>query len=225
MTSETPSPGRFPAALRSSAVARWSHRDPVEGGNPFPLDDYRHEAWDAATCSARDVLVRIDRELGEAEVAGPHPDPYPVRLVALAVSRFDVWARRVQSIVRSPAALRDYEVAHDVCRALARLCSGYMPHGRGRPRLTRAALVACAALGRRGEPRSPSCGRTESHGLRPAAHPAGHLMGWTQCGTSRAPVSLRFSSLQAAVVVLPRWRVVSWRRERDPVSRTSFTNL
>ena len=106
----TSSPGRFPAALRSSAVARWSHRDPVEGGNPFPLDDSRHEAWHAATCSARDVLVRIDRELDEAEEAGPHPDPYPVRLVALAVSRFDVWARRVQSIVRSPAALRDYEV-------------------------------------------------------------------------------------------------------------------
>jgi hypothetical protein len=106
----TSSPGRFPAALRSSAVARWSHRDPVEGGNRLPLDDSRHEAWHAATCSARDVLVRIDRELDEAEEAGPHPDPYPVRLVALAVSRFDVWARRVQSIVRSPAALRDYEV-------------------------------------------------------------------------------------------------------------------
>jgi hypothetical protein len=108
--SETWSPGRFPAALRSSAVARWSHRDPVEGGNPFPLDDPRHEVWDAATCSARDVLVCIDRELDDAEKTGPHPDPYPVRLIALAVSRFDVWARRVWSIVRSPAALRDYEV-------------------------------------------------------------------------------------------------------------------
>jgi len=110
MMSETSSPGGFPAALRSSAVARWSHRDPVEGGNPFPLDDSRHEAWHAATCVALDVLVRIDRELDEAEAAGPHPDPYPVRLVGLAVSRFDVWAGRVQPIVGSPAALRDYEV-------------------------------------------------------------------------------------------------------------------
>jgi hypothetical protein len=110
MMSETSFTGRFPDALRSSAVARWSHRDPVEGGNPFPLHDSRHEAWHAATCSARDVLIRIDRELDEAETVGLHPDPYAVRLVALAVSRFDVWARRVQSIVRSPAALQDYEV-------------------------------------------------------------------------------------------------------------------
>src|SRR4029077_14637201 len=109
MMSGTSSPGRFPAALRSSAVPRWSHRDPVEGGNPFPLDDSRYDAWHTATCVARDVLTRIDRELDEAEQAGPHPDPYPVRLVALAVSRFDVWAKRVQSIVRSHAALRDYE--------------------------------------------------------------------------------------------------------------------
>jgi hypothetical protein len=104
------SPGRFPAALRSSAVARWSHRDPVEGGNPFPLHDARHAVWQAATGSAKDVLVRIDRELDQAEHGGPHPDPYPVRLITLAVSRFDVWARRGQSIVRSPAALQDYEV-------------------------------------------------------------------------------------------------------------------
>jgi hypothetical protein len=109
VSDRSPSQG-FPDALRSSAVARWSHRDPVEGGNPFALDDWRHQAWHAATCAARDMLVRIDREMDEAEQAGPHPDPYPVRLVTLAVSRFDVWARRVQSIVRSPAALRDYEV-------------------------------------------------------------------------------------------------------------------
>ena len=108
--SEASFPGSFPAALRSSSVARWSHRDPVEGGNPFPLDDPRYDTWYAATCFAKDVLVRMDRELDEAEKAGPHPDPYPVRLVALAVSRFDVWARRLQSIVRSPAALMDYEM-------------------------------------------------------------------------------------------------------------------
>jgi len=110
MMSEVSFPDGFPDALRSSAVPRWSHRDPVEGGNPFPLDDARHDAWHRATCSARDVLAQIDRELNAAEQAGPHPDPYPVRVVALAVSRFDVWARRTQSVVRSPAALRDYEL-------------------------------------------------------------------------------------------------------------------
>jgi hypothetical protein len=109
MMSETSSPDGFPDALRSSAVPRWSHRDPVEGGNPFPVDDSRHDVWDIATCSAKDDLVRIDRELDETEEPGPHPDPYPVRLIALAVSRFDVWAGRAQSIVGSPAALRDYE--------------------------------------------------------------------------------------------------------------------
>jgi hypothetical protein len=108
--SATSTSGSFPATLRSSAVARWSHRDPVEGGNPFPPDDLRHEVWHDATRSAKDVLVRTDRDLDEAEKGGPHPDPYSTRVVALAVSRFDVWARRAQSIVRSPAALRDYEV-------------------------------------------------------------------------------------------------------------------
>jgi hypothetical protein len=91
-------------------VARWSHRDPVEGGNPFPQDDSRHDTWHAATCAARDALVRIDRQLDDIERAGPHPDPYPVRLVALAGARFDVWAQRLQSVVRSPGALQDYEV-------------------------------------------------------------------------------------------------------------------
>ena len=66
MFETSPSEG-FPAALRSSAVARWSHRDPVEGGNPFQLDDSRHEVWHAATSSARNALVRIDRQLDEAE--------------------------------------------------------------------------------------------------------------------------------------------------------------
>jgi len=108
-TSTTSFSGSFPAALRSSAVARWSHRDPVEGGNPFSIDDTRYEIWHTATCSARDVLVRTDRDLDEAEEAGTHPDSYPIRVVALAVSRFDVWARRAQAIVRSPAALQDYE--------------------------------------------------------------------------------------------------------------------
>lgn len=107
--SETLLTGRFPAALRAAAAPRWSHRDPVEAGNPFPSEDARHEVWAAATRIAREALVRIDHDLDLVERAGPHPDPYPVRLVALAESRFDVWARRVLSIVSSQAAVADFE--------------------------------------------------------------------------------------------------------------------
>ena len=99
--------GRFPDALRSSAVPRWSHRDPVECVNPFARDDDRHRLWHAATCHARDTLVRIDAEL-EPEQAR-HPRPYPVRLVALAVARFDIWSRRGLAVVGSGGAVPDYE--------------------------------------------------------------------------------------------------------------------
>jgi hypothetical protein len=109
MMSATSSTGSFPTTLRASARPRWSHRDPVEAGNPFPQDDPRHQLWDAATRNARETLVRIDLELDEAEKAGPHPDRYRDRMIALAVSRFDVWARRTQSVVRSAAALDDYQ--------------------------------------------------------------------------------------------------------------------
>ena len=101
--------GEFPEALRTSAVARWSHRDPVEVGNPFSLDDSRHQVWQTATCRAKEALVRIDREIEARESDGAHPDPYAVRLVSLAVARFDVWAKRGLSVVESDATLQDYE--------------------------------------------------------------------------------------------------------------------
>jgi len=109
--SDGPSSGGFPLTLRSGAQPRWSHRDPVEAGNPFPLDDRRHAAWEEATRIAKDALVRIDRVLDDEERSRstPHPDPYPVRLVALAETRFDVWARRALSVVAGQAALTDYE--------------------------------------------------------------------------------------------------------------------
>ncbi len=100
-------PGAFPDTLRSSAVPRWSHRDPVECGNPFASDDDRHPVWHGATGHAKDTLVRLDAGLegGQAD----HPQPYRVRLVALAVARFDVWARRTWAIVVNPRAVQDYE--------------------------------------------------------------------------------------------------------------------
>ena len=100
-------PGTFPDALRSAAVARWSHRDPVECGNPFPPEDERYPLWRAATAHAKDMLVRNDAEL-ELEHAR-HPQPYPVRLIALAAARFDIWSQRALAIVEGPRALEDYE--------------------------------------------------------------------------------------------------------------------
>ena len=98
----------LPDSLRSSAVPRWSHRDPVECGNPFEPDDDRHRAWHAATERARNALACIDAGL-ELEPLSQHPDPYTVRVVALAVARFDIWSQRGLAAVRSPPELRDYE--------------------------------------------------------------------------------------------------------------------
>lgn len=101
--------GRLPDALRSSAVPRWSHRDPVEPGNPFPRDDPRHRIWAIATSQALETLARIDRDLDEAARPRSATERYEERVVALASSRFDVWAGRGISVVETAAALRDYE--------------------------------------------------------------------------------------------------------------------
>lgn len=97
----------FPDSLQSSAVPRWSHRDPVECGNPFAPDDDRHHAWHAATSRAQDALARIDARL-ELGPVRQHPDPYSVRVIALAVARFDIWSQRSLAVVWSPRALQDY---------------------------------------------------------------------------------------------------------------------
>ncbi len=89
-----------------SAVPRWSHRDPVEPGNPLPLGDPRHAVWEAASSQARTTLKQFDAglETGDQEV-----EAYAVRLVGLAVARFDTWARRGQAVVMSAGDLEDYE--------------------------------------------------------------------------------------------------------------------
>ncbi len=97
--------GRFPDTLRSSAVPRWSHRDPVECVNPFTPNDERHPLWHVATCHAKDTLARNDAAPEQARDSRP----YPARLVALAIARFDVWAQRGLAIVVSRCALQDFE--------------------------------------------------------------------------------------------------------------------
>ena len=77
-------------ALRPSAVPRWSHRDPVEGGNPFPPADPRHRRWDIATDDARQALVRVDERLEATAQVTLDPVLYRAQVLDLAVGRFDV---------------------------------------------------------------------------------------------------------------------------------------
>ena len=97
------------AVPRLSAVPRWSHRDPVEGGNPFPPADPSHRRWDIATDDARQTLVRFDERLEATAQVTLDPVLYRAQLLDLAVGRFDVWARRCRSVVASRDALEDYE--------------------------------------------------------------------------------------------------------------------
>ena len=96
-------------APRLSAVPRWSHRDPVAGGNPFPPGDARHGTWDAATTDARRALLRFDADLEATAQVTLDPAIYRAQLLDLAVGRFNVWARRGRSVVSSDGALQNYE--------------------------------------------------------------------------------------------------------------------
>jgi len=100
---------RRPPELRPSAVPRWSHRDPVEGGNPFPHSEPAHAAWNDATRAAHAALVRFDARMQTTAQITLDPAIYRAQLLDLAVGRFDVWARRGRSVVSSDRALRDYE--------------------------------------------------------------------------------------------------------------------
>ena len=91
-----------------SAVPRWSHRDPVEGGNPFPAGELRHARWEEATARALADLKRYDDGLAGSELAGGEPTIYARRWLDLAAMRFDTWARRSLAAVDNAAARRDY---------------------------------------------------------------------------------------------------------------------
>ena len=99
---------RFPFQLMGSGVPRWSHRDPVECGNPFSRDDPRHAVWEEATARAHKTLTQFDAEL-ETDSHDTQAEAYPVRLVGLAVARFDTWARRGLAVVMSTEGIDDYE--------------------------------------------------------------------------------------------------------------------
>ena len=91
-----------------SAVPRWSHRDPVEGGNPFPGGDPRREVWDAATLAARRALERCDGDIAATAQVTLDPVVYRAQLIDLALRRFDTWAERALSVVSNEGDLEDY---------------------------------------------------------------------------------------------------------------------
>ena len=98
-----------------SAVPRWSHRDPVEGGNPFPADDVRHTRWEEATARARAALQRYDDEIAASVSETLTSGSYARRWLDLATMRFDTWARRGLAAVDGTAAQRDYAAWLQTC--------------------------------------------------------------------------------------------------------------
>lgn len=93
-----------------SAVPRWSHRDPVEGGNPFEAGNPRQAAWREATAGARTALARHDDVLAASAQCTYDPQTYGRRLIELAVMRFDTWARRGLAVADGEDA-RDHYAA------------------------------------------------------------------------------------------------------------------
>ena len=98
----------MPAAVALSARPRWSHRDPVEGGNPFPVADPRRGRWQAATDLALERLARHDAMLALAAEITLDPSRYRAQMLDLAVSRFDTWAERGAAVVADRASARGY---------------------------------------------------------------------------------------------------------------------
>lgn len=91
-----------------SAVPRWSHRDPVEGGNPFPVGDARRARWDETTAQARAALKRYDDEIAASVSATLTSESYVRGWLDLATMRFDAWAQRGLAAVDDAASQQDY---------------------------------------------------------------------------------------------------------------------
>lgn len=91
-----------------SAVPRWSHRDPVESGNPFPAGDPRRGTWDAATREAKRALERCDAHIAATARVTLDPVVYRAQLIDLALRRFDIWSERALSVVSDGGELDDY---------------------------------------------------------------------------------------------------------------------
>jgi len=91
-----------------SAVPRWSHRDPVEGENPFSDGDPRRDRWNEATARSLAALERYDAELAARTLVSGDPSVYAPQWLDLATMRFDTWARRGLAAVDNTLARREY---------------------------------------------------------------------------------------------------------------------
>ena len=86
----------------------------MEGGNPFPADDPRREAWNAATREARRALEHCDAHIAATARVTLDPDVYRAQLIDLALRRFDIWAARGLSAVSNEEDFDDYRRWLDV---------------------------------------------------------------------------------------------------------------
>ena len=101
---------RFSSTVGAPAVPRWSHRDPLEGYNPFRSGDRRGGVWKVATETAVNSLRSYDEELEVREKdKRDHDVPYSVRVEDLAIARFDTWAKRELSVVVDDETLNEYK--------------------------------------------------------------------------------------------------------------------
>ena len=91
-----------------SAVPRWSHRDPVEGGIPFPDGDPRRELWATATDVATRALERCDAHIAATARVTLDPAVYRAQLIDLALRRFDIWAERGLAVVSNEGEVDAY---------------------------------------------------------------------------------------------------------------------
>jgi hypothetical protein len=98
----------FPETLTNSARPRWSHRDPIEGGNPFKLHSQSHATWSRATAIAKDRLRHHDDQLNKRLTHTDDIQEYQSELVSLATTRFDIWAERGLAVIDSQPLYNKY---------------------------------------------------------------------------------------------------------------------
>lgn len=99
----------LPSPTLDSAQPRWSHRDPIEGDNPFGPDSPQHSVWAAATRTAHHQLRNMDARIATTAQVTLDSAVYRAQLFDLAVGRCAIWTERGLAVVSSQDARREYE--------------------------------------------------------------------------------------------------------------------